>query len=141
MVTFAVCRVWSATNFQCAICGWPSKAAELLLHARDPLLGLHARALEGDLAVAEERLDAGQLAQEIGLPGLAAIFAVGDRLQPDRLLSGDQRGDLAILDLGERLRRNLAAPMFGARVLQRGRAEQAADMVSPERRTRTLHRR
>ena len=49
--------------------------------------------------------------------------------------------DLAILDLGERLRRNLAARTFGARVFQRGRAQQAADMVSPERRTRTRHRR
>ncbi len=116
------------------------KAPKLLLHARNPLLRLHAAAaLEGNLAVAEECLDAGKFAQEIGLPGLAAILAVGDRLEPDRLLPGDQRLDLAILDFGERRRVDLAAFAFCARILQRRRAEQAADMVSPEGRPGTLH--
>jgi hypothetical protein len=104
------------------------------------LFRLRARALEGDLAVADECLDAIELAQKIGLPGLTTVFPVGDRFQPDRLLFGDQRFDLAIFDLGERRSFDFAALVSGPRVLQRRRAKQAAHMVSPKGRPNTLHR-
>ena len=54
------------------------EVAELPRDADQELLRLHA-ALERDLALAGIGLDAGQRRDEIGLPGLAAVLAVGDR--------------------------------------------------------------
>jgi hypothetical protein len=38
-VTFAACRVLSATNFQCAICGWPEKRPSFSLTRETHCLG------------------------------------------------------------------------------------------------------
>ena len=78
------------------------EVAELPRHADEDLLRLHA-ALERDLALALIGLDARQRRDEIGLPGLAAVLAVGDRFEPDRLLLLDQGLDLAVLDRFELL--------------------------------------
>ena len=70
--------VCAVRNLKCSIIGWPAKSPSLPRHADQHLLRLHA-ALERDLALAGIGLDAGQRRREIGLPGGAAVLAVGDR--------------------------------------------------------------
>ncbi len=96
-------------------------------------------ALECDLAFAEIRLDAIELAEEVVVPERAAEFAVGDRLEADLFLFPDGLFDLAILDRLEFSRIDLAALALGARLLQRGRPQQAADMIGAEWRRGSLH--
>ncbi len=72
----------------------------------------------------------------IGAPELA----VGNRRQPDLLLLSDRLPDLLILDGFELGRRDLAFLQLLARVFQRGRPQQAADVVGSERRFHALHR-
>ena len=112
--------------------------AELARDADQQLLRLHA-ALERDLALADHGLDAGQRRDEVGLPGFAAVLAVGDRVQADALLLLDQRLDLAVLDRLELFRRDFVFLTPRARLLQRGGAEQAADLVGAEWRLGALH--
>src|SRR5262249_12313273 len=64
-----------------------------------------------------------------------AELAVGDRLEADRLLLLDDRFDFAVRDRGKRRRIDLAAGEAGARLFQRRRAQQAADVIGAERRT------
>jgi hypothetical protein len=71
-------------------------ATELLVDAQEDRARLCA--LELKLALPLVGFDAVKRDQEVGLPGGAAIFAIGDRLEPGRLLFLDQRLDLAILD-------------------------------------------
>ena len=61
-------------------------------------------------------------------------------LQPDLFLLADDALDLAVFDRLEVGRRNLALGALRARLLQGGRAQQAADMVGAERRLGALHR-
>ena len=72
-------------------------AAELADDAQQHLLRLQA-ALERDLALADIGLDVVSSRDEVDLPGHAAVFAVGDRLQPGRLLLRDHAGDFAVFD-------------------------------------------
>ena len=78
-------------------------------------------------------LDALQAPEEIEMPPRAAKLAVGRELESDRLLSLDGALNLAVLDRLERRGVDLALGEFDARLLQRGRAQQAADMVGAER--------
>ncbi len=80
------------------------------------------------------RLDAVEAPEEIEMPPGAAEFAVGDRLQADRFLLLDDALDLAVFDRLERGGVDLALGVLLARLLQRGRAQQAADMIGAERR-------
>src|SRR5437588_5443031 len=82
-------------------------AAELLVDAQQDRPRL--RAFELELALAHVGLDPVERDQEIGLPRRAAIFAIGNRLEPRRLLLADDRRDLAVLDRLERGRIDLAA--------------------------------
>src|SRR5262249_41211897 len=69
-------------------------------------LGLHA--LELDAVVELVELDAVQHGEEVEMPPRAAEFAVGRKLQSNLRLLLDQVPDLAILDLLELSRRDLA---------------------------------
>ena len=113
------------------------EAPELARDAQQNLPRL--RALELDLAFAGVGFDARQPLDEIGLPGRPAELAVGDRLQADGLLLADQGLDLAVLDVLQGIAIDFAARALATRLLQRGGAEQAADVVGAEGRSRTLH--
>src|SRR5450432_174885 len=102
-------------------------------------LGLGLGALELQTLRHAHQLDAVEMAQEIVMPPLAAELAIGHALETDRFLPGDQLPDLGILD-GLQLRWcDLAREALGARLLDRRRAEQRADLVGAERRLRPVH--
>src|SRR5215475_789661 len=69
---------------------------------------------------------------EVEMPPGAAILAIGRELQPDLLLLLDDAFDLAILDRLELGGRDLALSSLGARALDRGRAQDGADMIGTE---------
>src|SRR5262245_45520111 len=73
------------------------------------------------------------------MPPRAAELAVGDRAKADLFLFPDDALDLAVLDLLECFRADLALGTFLPRLLEGGRAQQAADMVGAERRLGALH--
>ena len=80
------------------------------------------------------RLDVADLEQEVALPGLAIVLAVGDKPKPDLLLHAHHAADRVVLDARKLVRRDLA--LFGRlpRLDQRIGPDQAADMVGAERR-------
>ncbi len=117
--------------------GMAVDVAELALEAEQDRPRL--RPLELELALALIGLDAVERGEEIGLPGRAAVFAVGDRLQAGRLLLADERADLVVLDQLERRGADLAALALLARHQEDGRAQQAADVIGPEGRVGALH--
>src|SRR5262249_17505054 len=84
---------------------------------------------ELDAVVGRERGDAVEAAEEIEMPPRAAELAVGRALQADVLLLLDDGRDLAVLCRAQRLGRDLAALMLGARLLERGGPQQAADVI------------
>src|SRR5437667_444348 len=77
--------------------------------------------------------DALQLRHEVEVPEVAAVLAVGDGAQAERLLLRDGRADAAVFDVFELSRREGAGLRLRARLAQLGRAQQAADLVGPER--------
>src|SRR5262249_32728073 len=77
---------------------------------------------------------------EIEVPPGTAELAVGRELQPDLLLFFDDLLDLAILDFTQVLGRDLARGALGTRLLERCRAQQAADMIGAKRRLGPSHR-
>ncbi len=83
-------------------------------------------------------VDAVEAPEEIEMPPGAAEFAVGDRLQADVLLLFDDAFDLAILDRFQRIGIDFAFGAPLARFFQRGRSQQAADMIGAERRLGAL---
>src|SRR5262249_39704917 len=99
------------------------------------------RPLELELAFAVIGLDAVEADQEIGLPGRPAVFAVGNRLQADGLLAADQRDDLLVLDGAQIGGTDLATLVPAAHRLERGRAQQAADVTGAKRRRSPRNRR
>ena len=92
---------------------------------------LHRR--EGDASRHHVALDAVEAPEEIEMPPRAAELAVGHGLQADLFLALDDAFDLAVFDRLEVGRRNLALGALRARLAQRGRAQQAADVVGAER--------
>src|SRR5262249_47178805 len=94
--------------------------------------GLHA--LELDAVVELVDLDALQHAEEVEVPPRAAVLAIGRELETDVLLLLDDLVDLAVLDRLEVSFAELARLVLGTRVLDRGRAQDAADMVGTVRR-------
>jgi len=77
---------------------------------------------------------AAEARDEVGVPLGAAELAVGGRAQPGRLLHRDGVPDRIVLGLGELVRGDGPSPAVGAGAEQRGRAEQAPDVVGAERR-------
>src|SRR5215471_18586411 len=104
--------------------------AELTDHAQHHRLGL--RALEFDLALAEIGFDAVELAEKVVVPEGAAELAVGDGLQAHLFLLFDDGGDLAVFDRAQLVGADLATLALGARVLQGGWTQQAADVIGAE---------
>src|SRR5262249_41131294 len=80
-------------------------------------------------ALGHEPLDAVEMLQKIEMPPRSAIFAVGRELEPNLLLLARDLLDLAILDLAQGGRGNLAALTLGACPFERRRSQQAADVV------------
>src|SRR5205085_6436032 len=78
-------------------------------------------------------LAAGEPPAEVEVPPGAPIFAVRRELQPDLLLLLDDGLDLAVLDSLEVGGRDLALLKLGARALDRGRAQNRADVIGAER--------
>src|SRR5258708_36089836 len=112
--------------------------ADLVFHPDAERLGLNA--LELNAVVELVDLHALQHPEEIEMPPGAAVLAVGRELEPDLLLLADDLLYLAIFDLLELGGRDRAALALGARVLDGGRAQDAADMVGAERRLGSGHR-
>src|SRR5215510_6367443 len=78
--------------------------------------------------------------EEIEVPPGAAELAVGGELEADLLLLLDDLLDLAVLDLLQLRRADLALLALRPRGLERRRAQQAAHVIGPERRLGSLHR-
>ncbi len=93
---------------------------------------------KGDAGIHDVALDAVEAPEKIEMPPRAAEFAVGDRLQAGRFLLADDGLDLAIFDRLERCGIDLALGVTLARLFQRGRTQQAADMIGAERRFGSL---
>ncbi len=98
----------------------------------DPALEVHA-------GVELNRRHPVQVLQEVEVPVGPAELAVRHRLQADRLLLLDEGDDLAVFDLLERSIADFAACALVAGVLQRRRAQQAADHVGAKGRLGALH--
>src|SRR5215472_12744001 len=78
--------------------------------------------------------DSLDLLREIEVPEIAPVLAVGDRLEPDRLLLRHHLADTAVLDRGELAGRQLPGLRLGARRDQLGRPEKTSYLVGAERR-------
>ena len=100
-----------------------------LVHDPDGLrLGLEA--LKGHREVLRlDLLSAGQPPEEVHVPEGAAVLAVGDGLQADRLLLLHQAADLCVLDLGQFLGGDGAGFKPGAGFMDGGGAQKAADNI------------
>ena len=110
--------------------------AELAGHFQALVAGGNAG--EGDAGLHDVLLDAVEAPEEIEMPPGAAELAVGDRLQADLFLFLDDALDLAVFDRLERGGVDFALGALLARFFQRGRTQQAADMVGAERRLGAL---
>jgi GNAT superfamily N-acetyltransferase len=119
---------------KCSIIGWP------LSDLAGDLQTLVARGHcgEGDAGVHHIFLDAVETPEEVEMPPRAAEFAIGNRLQTDLFLLAYDAFDLAVLDRFQRRGIDRALGELGARVPQRRRAQQAADMIGAERRRGAL---
>src|SRR5262249_54730468 len=95
---------------------------------------------KGDAAFHHGALDSIETPEKIKVPPGAAALAVGRRLQADFLLLLDGALDLTVLDFLERRPRDLPLRAPLARLFQRRRPQQAADVVGAERRLGALHR-
>src|SRR5262249_39416577 len=111
--------------------------AELADDARALRAGLHA--LERDALLHHVALGAVEAPEEVEVPPGATELAIGDGLEPHLLLLLDHAFDLAVLERLERRRVDLALGVLFARLLERGRTQQAADVVGAERRSCALH--
>jgi hypothetical protein len=114
-------------------------ATELADDAQQDRPRLRAATGKLDLALAGVGFDAVEPFEEVIVPGNAAKLAIGDRFEPDLLLSADDVFDLAILDVLKGLGRNLAARALLARRFQGYRPQQTADMIGPKRRLGARH--
>src|SRR5262249_51485854 len=86
-----------------------------------------------------ETFDAVEMLQKIEMPPRTAIFAIRRELEPDLLLFAHDLLDLAVLDLAQGGRGNLAALALGACLFERRGAQQAADVVGAVGRLRSRH--
>ena len=98
-MTFAVCRV-GPRRISSARSAGGRRSAEPLLHARDPLLRLHAEPLKSILRSPRKVSMPSSSRRKSVCHDCAAVFAIGDRFQSDLLLFGDQCLDFPILDVG-----------------------------------------
>jgi hypothetical protein len=90
--------------------------------------------VEAHLQPRRDQLHVGEFEHEVAMPGGAVELAVGHKPQPQVLLQPDHFADRGLLDRRQFGRRDFAALAAFARRDQRGRPDQAADMVGAERR-------
>ena len=136
MVIFGVTRVWPLRNLKCSSIGWPEKP---ILPVDLDALGLGLHAVELDAVGGCRGVDAVEASEEIEMPPRAAELAVGRELEPDLFLLLDDLLDLAVFDFLQLRGGDLAALALGARLLERRRAQQAADMIGAKWRRGSLH--
>ncbi len=98
-------------------------------------LGVHAVELDRRRL---DQIDALQAPEEIEMPPGAAELAVGGELEADLFLLLDDLLDRAVFDRLQRGIVDLALGVLLARLLQRRRAQQAADVIGAERRLGAL---
>ena len=77
--------------------------------------------------------DTAEPVDEVHVPGGAAELAVGGRLQTDVLLHRDHIADRVVLDHAQLLVGDASGGVVVARLQQPPRAQQASDVVRPER--------
>ncbi len=111
--------------------------AELAVDAWPAVPGLYA--LEWEAVIHLVDFHAVEHAKKIEMPPRAAELAVGRDFEPDLLLLFDDLLDLAVFDLLELSRAELALFPFRARFFQRCGAQQAADDVGAKRRLGSGH--
>jgi hypothetical protein len=119
-------RLEEAEVLQHRMAGKPDLAND----ADAPRLGLDA--LELDAVIEFVDLDPVQHAVEVEVPPRAAIFPVGRKLEAQFLLPGDDLCNLRVFHRLEIARRDLALLTFLARLLERRRAQDRANMVGAE---------
>src|SRR5262249_17894818 len=95
--------------------------------------------LKLDLTFPEVSFHPVELPEKIVVPERSPELAVGDRLQSDLLLLADHLLDLAVLDGRELLGSELAALALGACLLESGRPQETADVISAKRRLGAWH--
>src|SRR5262249_5698900 len=78
----------------------------------------------------------GEPEEEVHVPGLPAQLAVGDAAQTRRLLERNDLSNGGILGGAERRLGGPAGLPLAPERLERGRAEEASDVIGPERRPR-----
>ena len=100
-------------------------------------LGLHTVKL--DAVIGRVKRHSAEPAKEIEMPPGAAKLAIGGELEPDLLLLFNRVFDLAIFDRAQRLGGDFVARALLARRLERGRAQQAADVIGAKWRAGALH--
>jgi hypothetical protein len=88
---------------------------------------------ELDLQVLRCSRDTAEPVDEVHVPGGAAELAVGGRLQTDVLLHRDHIADRVVLDHAQLLVGDASGGVVVARLQQPPRAQQASDVVRPER--------
>src|SRR6266850_720260 len=105
------------------------RAAHLILynHHRARLRFGAAFTVELERVLALRGDDAVEAGEEVDVPEGAAELAIGDRLEAGGFLHRDRFADAVVLDLPE------LRGFFRAGLLQRGRAQQAADVVGAKR--------
>ena len=101
-------------------------------------LGFDA-ALECDAVLRAERFHAVEVFQKIEMPHGAAELAVGGAAQSYVRLPRDDLFDSSVFDGAQIVDGDLTALAAGARIFQRGGAEQAADVVGAKRRSSSGH--
>ena len=89
---------------------------------------------EGDRQVPLGLLHPAQLVDEVHVPGGPPELPVGRRAQPEALLEGDGGRDGLVLDGGQGLGREPPRLVGRPGLEELARAQQAADVVGPERR-------
>src|ERR1043166_8655634 len=100
-------------------------------------LGLDTR--KNDTPAGVEHFDAVEALVEVEMPPGAAELAVGRELEAHLLLLSDDLLDFTVFDLGKLRIGDLLLGMLRARLLQRARAQQAADVIGAEWRRGALH--
>ena len=106
--------------------------ADLAGDAQPLGLGLDS-SLEGDAVIGAERFHSVEPFEKIEMPHGAAEFPICRAAQSGLRLSGDDALDRGILSGAQLGGGDFAARTPGSRILQGGRAEQAADVIGAER--------
>ena len=132
MVIFGVTLVLALRNLKCSSIGWSAEKSILPVTRSALGLGLHALELDALLGLVRSRTP-GRCSKKSKCHQERRNSPSVASLQADLLLLLDDLPDLLVLDGLELRGRDLALLALGARLLQRGGAQQAADLVGADR--------